>query len=204
MRLGLLGPAHEREDALEDAVEFLLREAGVDRAVYLGVDRALDAVIHRRAERLVGAAPDDASLWQRATDRCARATPAEIDAYLGAERERRALSIFESLPDDGTRLIELLDGKVLVMIHDKGKLDEDDILPASLIAFGRSRQPLVRQVGSRWFLSPGSLEDFGIMTLEDSDDGIHLALFDRTRQEVRRERLLAARGARVRVAGTEA
>ncbi|MCC6215106.1 MAG: hypothetical protein IT376_09570 [Polyangiaceae bacterium] len=204
MRLGLLGPAHEREDALEDAVEFLLREAGVDRAVYLGVDRALDTVIHRRAERLVGASPDDANLWQRATDRCARATPAEIDAYLAAERERRALSIFESLPDDGTRLIELLDGKVLVMIHDKGKLDEDDILPASLIAFGRSRQPLVRQVGSRWFLSPGSLEDFGIMTLEDSDDGIHLALFDRTRQEIRRERLLASRGARVRVAGTEA
>lgn len=203
MRLGLLGPAHEREDALEDAVEFLLRDAGVERAVYLGVDRALDTVIRRRAERLVGRSPDDADLWRRATERCLHASAVEIDSYLAAERERRSLSIFESLPDDGTRLIELLDGKVLVMIHDKGKLDEDDILPASLIAFGRSRQPLVRQVGSRWFLSPGSLEDFGIMTLEDSDDGIHLALFDRTRQEIRRERLLASRGGRVRVTGTE-
>ena len=92
-------------------------------------------------------------------------------------------------------------GRVVVMIYDKADLDEDDIMPASLLVFGKSRQPLVKQVGSRWFLSPGLLEHFGVMTLEDHDDGIHLALFDSAGREVRRERLIAARAAKLRVSG---
>lgn len=201
MRLGILGPANDHEEALERAVGFLFRNVSVDRAVYLGVDHALDTVVQQWAARLVGGDPTEQALWQRAAERCGHAGAAEIDAFVTAERERRALSVFEALPADGTRAIELLNGRVVVMIHDKADLDEEDILPASLLVFGKSSQPLVKQVGSRWFLSPGLLEHFGVMTLEDHEDGIHLALFDSVGHEVRRERLIAARAAKLKVSG---
>ncbi len=203
MRLGLLGPAVDHEEALERAVQFLFQDIAVDRAVYLGLDQALERVVRRWAERLVGDEPDDSAIWQRAVKACAVATPAEIDSFLVAERERRALSVFESLPGDGKCVIELLNGKIVVMTHDKADLDEEDILPASLLVFGKSAQPLVKQVGSRWFLAPGHLDHFGVMTLEDHDDGIHLTLFDSAGREVRRERLIAARQAKLRVSGTD-
>ena len=45
MRLALLGPAGTRTKALEAAARFVLEQLRVDRAVYLGVDGALDEVI---------------------------------------------------------------------------------------------------------------------------------------------------------------
>ncbi|MEB2310646.1 MAG: hypothetical protein OZ921_00290 [Sorangiineae bacterium] len=201
MRLGLLGPAEDREEALERAVEFLFQDVAVGRAVYLGVDQALERVVRRRAEQLVGGDPDDDAIWRRAAEACARASAAEIDSFIVVERERRALSVFESLPGNGKCVIELLNGKLVVMTHDKADLDEEDILPASLLVFGKSAQPLVKQVGSRWFLAPGHLGEFGVMTLEDHDDGIHLALFDSAGREVRRERLIAAHQPKLRVTG---
>src|SRR5687768_11018119 len=147
MRLGLLGPARNREAALERAARFLRQDIAVDRAVYLGVDTAIDSVIRRWAEELVGGDPEDRALFPRAAERCIHASHAQIDAFLEAERERRCLKVFQSLPDDGTRVIEILNGKVAVMIYDKADLDEEDILPASLLVFGKSQQPLVKQVG---------------------------------------------------------
>ena len=201
MRLGLLGPAVEREDTLERAMEFMQRDLGVQRAVYLDVDDALERAVRRSAERLVGPRPDEADIFVRATERCLQATPEEIDQFIAAERQRRDLQVFESLPGDDSRAIELLHDRVVVMVYDKASLDEDDIVSASLLVFGKSSEPLVKKVGSRWFLSPGTLQHFGLMTLEDLDDGIHLALFDSLCREVRRERLIAAGGSRMKVSG---
>ncbi|HMJ11373.1 MAG TPA: hypothetical protein VK524_08190 [Polyangiaceae bacterium] len=199
MRLGLLGPARNREAALDRAARFLRQDIAVDRAIYLGVDTAIDTVIRRWAEELVGGDPDDGALWGRAAERCIHASHEQIDAFLEAERERRCLKVFQSLPGDGTRVIEILNGKVAVMIYDKADLDEEDILPASLLVFGKSQTPLVKQVGSRWFLSPGSFPDAGIMTLEDHEDGIHLTLFDGAGHEQSRQLLLASRGTKLKV-----
>jgi hypothetical protein len=201
MRLGLLGPVHDSDKALERAAQFLLREIAVDRAVYLGVDQSLDRLVRHWATELVGGDPTDDALWERAAERCVRALPEEIDQFIEAERERQSLKVFESLPGDGTRLIELLNGRVAVMIYDKADLDEEDMLPASFLVFGASRQPLVKRVGSRWFLSPGVLGHFGVMTLEDREDGVHLQQFDSLCREVRRERLTSERTARLHVSG---
>ena len=201
MRLGLIGPEQDNDEALERVAHFLVREVAVDRAVYLDVDHGLERVVSRWAAELVGGDPSDQAVWYRAAERCAHASPSEIDEFIAAERERQALKVFESLPGDGTRVIELLNGRVAVMIHDKADLDEEDMLPASFLVFGASRQPLVKQVGSRWFLSPGTLDHFGVMTLEDREDGVHLTLFDSLCREIRRERLTSERGARLRVGG---
>lgn len=199
MRLGLLGPAQNHEAALERAARFLRHDIAVDRAIYLGIDAALDQVIRRWAERLVSGDPEERALWSRAAERCSRASFQEIDAFLDGERQRRGLKVFQSLPGDGTRVIEILNGKVAVMIYDKSDLDEEDILPASLLVFGKSREPLVKQVGSRWFVSPGSFGNGGTMTLEDHEDGIHLTLFDRDCKELGRELLIAARATKLKV-----
>jgi hypothetical protein len=203
MRLGLLGPAMGREDTLERAMRFLQREIDVHRAVYLDIDDALERVVRRWAESLVGGEPDESAIFARAAEKCAAATPEQIDRFIQAELERRSLQVFESLAGEDTRAIELMNGRVVVMIYDKATLDEEDIVSASVLAFGKGREPLVKQVGSRWFLSPGTLEHFGVMTLEDLEDGIHLVQFDSLCREVRRERLIAARTPRLRVSGGE-
>jgi hypothetical protein len=199
MRLGLLGEAKNREGALERAARFLRQDIAVDRAIYLGVDGALDRVIRRWAAQLVSGDPGESALWSRAVERCATASHEQIDAFLEAERERRGLKVFQSLPGGATRVIEILNGKVAVMIYDKADLDEDDILPASLLVFGKSQEALVKQVGSRWFLSPGPFSQAGLMTLEDHEDGIHLTLFDAECREQRRELLMAGRGTKLKV-----
>lgn len=192
MRLGLIGPAHDGDDdALERAVLFLSKDLGVQRAVYLGVDQALDRVVSTLAERLVMDHPGDAAVWPRAADRCADGDPAEIDHFIKVERERLKLMVFGALPSEETRLVELLSGKVAVMIYDKALLDEDDIASATLIVFGKSPEPLIKPIGSRWFLSPGPLDAYGIMLLEDSDEGIKLTLFDNDCNVVRNDRLLS-------------
>jgi hypothetical protein len=200
MRLGLLGPADHHDDALERAVRFLHRDRAVHRAVYLGLDAAIERVVSELAARAVGDDPGTHALWKRAAARCARAEPNEIDTFLQAERERLALRVFGSLPGADTRLIELLNGKVAVMIHDKALLDEDDIASATYLVFGKSDEPVVKPIGSRWFLSPGPLSSHGIMVLDDGSAGVDLSLYDNKCHEVRRERLLARAG-HVRVSG---
>jgi hypothetical protein len=188
MRLGLLGPARGNHESLLRAAQFLYGEVVVDRAVYLDVDGALDDVIIEWAETLVGGDPAEEAIWKRA-QRCLAATAPEIDEHIERERERRGLRIFEALPRDGARLVELLNGQVAVMIHDADDLDEEDMLPAAFMLFGASDQPVVKQVGQRWFLAPGKLDHFGLMVLEDRDDGVHLVQFDSVCREIRRERL---------------
>ncbi len=201
MRLGLLGPVGAQPASLESAVRFLGEKEKVDRAIYLGFDGALDAVIERRAKELVGEDASADGLIARSAERCSHATPAEIDAFVRAEKARNELKVFESLAGDDTRAVELLDGRVVVMIYDKALLDEEDILPATLLVFGKSKGPIVKQIGTRWFLSPGTFDRGGIMVLEDVEDGIAMRIFDAKCEELRSEKLVVSRAAKMRVAG---
>jgi hypothetical protein len=204
MRLALLGPAGDDKKSLESAARFVLEQLRVDRAVYLGVDGALDEVVSNWAKELVGEDPTQQGVWARALHACAEAPPEVIDEYLAAEQDRRALRAFESLPDVGTRAVEMLAGALAVMIYDKALLDEEDMLPARLLLFGKSRGPVVKQVGQRWFLSPGSFEEAGVMTLDDDADGISLTVYDKHLDVVRTEQLTVLRGAKLRVGGAGA
>ena len=105
-------------------------EHGADQVIYLGPDDALDRLVLEWVGRLVGVDPSEAGLWARAANRCAGAAPDEIQRFVRAERERDRL---------------------------KALLDEEDILPASILVFGKSREPVVRQVGPRTFVCPGEL-----------------------------------------------
>jgi hypothetical protein len=201
MRLGLLGPSAGHDAALERAARYLF-DSRVDRAIYLGIDQSLDRIIEAWAEHLVGGNPDEAAVFARATEQCLHSDADAIDDFLRRERERRALKLFESLPGEATRAIELLDGKVAVVIYDKAYLDEEDILPASLLVFGKNRDALVKRVGRRWFLSPGSFAHAGLMILDDEENGIRATFYDGSLSPVEAHELHTSRGAKLRVSGS--
>ena len=201
MRLALLGPAEGQPGPLESAVRLVLSTDGVDRALYLGIDGALDAVVRKLATELVGDNPSTDAVWARSARACLRSPAPEIDEYIVAERARLRLRLFESLPDAETRAVEMLGGTLALMIYDKERLDEEDLLPARILTFGKSRTSVVKQVGKRWFLSPGFIGEGGVMLLEDTDSGILLTLLDSGGRTLRRETLATPSTAKVRVSG---
>jgi hypothetical protein len=175
MRLGILGPAQGDLTALGRAAQALLDETQADKILYLGDDDGLDKVVAGWAHDLVGADPGDEGLWSRAAARCAEGTPADIDKFVSSERARLRLQVFATLPK-GSRTIEILDGRVALFVFDKGVLDEEDIVAASLLVFGKSDVPLVRRVGARTFVSPGPIgsPDGGVALLDDGSGGIRV------------------------------
>ncbi len=203
MKLGLLGPAPDHRSELAAAARHLKDELQVERVLYLGADRMLDTVIGGWAQELVGSCADDFSIMKRATSACLHAAPEEIDQFLERERQRSNLRMFESLPGETTRSVELVGGKVAVMLYDKAHLEEDDILPATLLIFGKSHEPLVKLVGRRWFLSPGSFPRHGIMVVDDETEQLRTTTYGRDFELVNSQVLESAKVLKMRVSGSE-
>ncbi len=210
MRLGLLGPSGGDVGALGRAAEFLLNDARVHRAIYLGNDGALDRAVAAWARKLVGDDPSDDAAWRRAADIAVAGTPAQIDRFVQTERSRLRLKALEALPAQISRTIEMIGDRVAVLIHDKALLDEEDILAANLLFFGKSDAPLVRKIGARWFVTPGPLgaagsggaeSAGGIAVLDDAHDDITITIFDRAGKEKLKEVLTAQRVTKMRVQG---
>lgn len=202
MRLGLLGPALDHQAHLERAAAWLRDEQKVERVLYLGADSALDQIVSRWAAELVGPKAEDTTIMTRAAARCLHGDPSEIDEFLGKEERRSALRMFESLPGETTRSVELVGGKVAVMLYDKAYLEEDDILPATLLIFGKSQKPLIRQVGRRWFLSPGSFPQAGIMVVDDVAERLTACAYDEAGSVIEKRALTAPKTLRMRASGT--
>jgi hypothetical protein len=171
MRLGLLGPGWSDREAFESAARGLRDVLSVSRVVYLGEDSLLDEVVSSWAVDLVGQPADDASFYLRATDLCLNADAGSILAFLEQERERDRLRIFESLAP-GVRSVEMIAGRVAVLVGDKRVLSEEDILPAHLLVYGRSLDAVIKPIGKRWFISPGSFPEAGVLVLGEEGDAL--------------------------------
>jgi hypothetical protein len=182
MRLGILGPAHGDLQALARGAQFLLDEARVEKVIYLSDDDAMDQVVAAWASGLVEDDPAEGTLFERAAVRGASASADELDSFVEREQARLRLKILVSLPRAPKRTIEILDGRVVLFVHDKAMLDEEDIAAAALLVFGRSAEPLVKRVGARTFLSPGPVTEAGggRAVLDDTGGGIRVELHDGT------------------------
>ena len=201
MRLGLLGPANGDLAALARCAEFLLNGARVTRAIYLGADEALEDTVALWAESLVGPHPSDEGLWERALLAAASGSPEQIDAFLRAERARLRLKSLEGLPHDELRTVEMFGDRVAVLIHDKARLDEEDIFSATFLVYGRSTGPLVKQIGPRWFLTPGPIDSAGggAAVLDDSGEDVVATLYDADGRVMSSETLGVRRTAKLSV-----
>jgi hypothetical protein len=203
MRLGLLGPSEGDVASLGRAAEFLLNSAKVNRAIYLGVDGALDRAVSAWARKLVGDDPSDDNAWKRAVEVAAKGGPGELDKFVQIERARLRLKALESLPEKVNRTIEMFGDRVAVLIHDKGALDEEDILAANILVFGKSDAPLIKRIGGRWFVTPGVIgaQGGGIAVIEDDQDDVVAAVYDGSGKQTQRATLTLQRAAKMRVQG---
>ena len=179
MRLGILGPAQGDLVALARGAQQLVDEGSAEKVIYVADDDALDQVVANWARGLVGEDPGGTGLFERAASRCATASPDEIEEFVASERARLRLQVFVSLPKEG-RTIEFLDGRVVLFVHDKATLDEDDIAGASILVFGKSDKPLIKKVGARTFLSPGPVGAAagGRAILDDAGGGVRIEMLN--------------------------
>lgn len=171
MRIGLLGPGCSDPKSFDRAARGLRDELGAETIVYLGEDRTLEQSVMGWAVDLVGQPADDASFFLRATDSCLNADADAILDFLGQERQREKLRMFESLAR-GSRSVEIIAGRVAILVTDKRLLSEEDILPAHILVYGRSVEAVMKQIGKRWFLSPGSFPEAGVMLLGEEDESL--------------------------------
>ncbi len=180
MRIGLLGPTGADATIVREAVEFLLRDVEVDHAIYLGEDPApLDAILRAWTDEMFeGQAPEDAFL----DEACALAEfgePSAIDALLARDALARRLARVRVLPPTPARAIEMIGDRIILAVHDKRVLDEEDIANANLIVYGRSDKADLRKFGPRYFLTPGPLSEGRVAVVEVEGDGhISIALFE--------------------------
>ena len=203
VRLGILGPANDDMLGLARAAQILLDEVHAEKVIYLGDDGALERVVVSWAREIVGANPSGEAVFKRAAERCAKATPHEIDHFVEHERARLRLEVFVSLPSEHSRSIEILDGRVVIFVHDKAMLDEEDIVAAQLIVFGKAREPLIRRVGARLFLTPGPIgcPTGGAALLDDGQEGINIEILGPGGVVTARDHVGGPRPGKMRVQG---
>jgi hypothetical protein len=179
VRIGLLGAIEGQEGYVKGLGSFCLDALRAERVVYLGADDALDRAVRGWATQLVGDLPEESAIWRRSL-RCVSAPAEEIDRFIAAERARQSLKRLQSLPDDDRRSLEVLSHSRLLLCHDCAALDTEDIAEAHIIAYGNGRSAQVYQADGRHYICPGSLEEAGLIVLDDDENGLRLRLFDRT------------------------
>lgn len=189
--------------ALGRAAELLLNGVRVHRAIYLGNDGALDRAVAAWARKLVGDDPSDESAWRRAAEVACNGNFDKIDKFVAVERARMRLKSLEALPETALRTIEMISDRVAVLVHDKALLDEEDILAANILCFGKSEGPLVKKIGTRWFVSPGPIgcAGGGVAALDDEQDEVVVTIYDAAGKATHREVLSVSRTAKLRVQG---
>ena len=202
VRLALLGPCEGELWALARAATTALDTLLADQVVYLGTDGALDFVVEEWAQAIGVDASIDARL--RADPSLLDADPSVLAEEVERERARLKLGRLRSIAAPGLRALEILNDRVVLLVDDKAVLDEEDLLPATIIVFGKG-EPTVRRIGSRTFACPGFLnrKDQGLLLLDegDSGSGITLTLLDAEGNEKQREIVETSRAAKLRVHG---
>ncbi len=201
MKLGFIGPCRGDIGALRAPAELLLFELGADRVVYLGADDALDRAIAGWAAKL-GAPADEGSFLDEVALLAGDAPAEALHDLLARDRKARRLNDLAALPAPPSRAVEMLDDRVVLMVFDKSVLDEDDVANATAIVWGNAREPQLRAIGPRVFLSPGWI-GVGINThaalLEHDGEGLRCAIYDGSGSVKLEHRVALARGGKIGV-----
>ena len=200
MRIGLLGPGESDEEALHEGIEFLLGDVAVDQVVYLGADDDfLSSTLRGWAVAALGSENAERAFLDRAATLASEGTAEQIDELLAAEETVRRLGRVRTLPPSPARAVEMLADRILLFVHDKAVLDEEDIANAQLIVYGKSKESHVQRFGARYFLTPGPVTAGRVGVIELEDDGtVTIALFETSGVPVWRE-TMAKRTSKVSV-----
>ena len=198
MRIGLVGPAEEDPALLREAGEFLLGDCGVEQAFYLGRAATLQAVLDSWGAEVMRGAATEQRFLEQALELALGNEISAIDALLKRDKERARLGALSALPEPPGRAVELFDDKVVLFVHDKAHLDEDDIANAFVIVYGRSKQSALHRFGPRTFFTPGPLRLGRVAVLERGPDGqLVIAQFDPHTGEPRGRDVVSMRRSRL-------
>jgi hypothetical protein len=201
MRLGFIGPCRGDVANLRKLAERLLFEVNVERVIYLGADDALDKAARGWPE-LLGASASEDDFLRDAALLASNGPPEAIEALLDRDRKLQRLSDIAALPPPPSRAIEMFDDRVVLMVFDKGVLDEDDVANATAIVWGNSQEPVLKPIGPRVFFSPGwvtapSGPHAGV--LSHGEDGLMCSLYDKEGKRTLEQRIALTRNAKLGV-----
>ncbi len=207
MRIGLASDSQGNLDALEQAFGAFVR-AGVERVFFLGGRLAdVDAVLARRKRAAGGKVPrtdpEFLAAFEEALARHASGDPI-------GDRMVRVAS--RGCPEYATgvvpsKQVDLVEGRICCLVHDKAELDRDDIANATVLFHGNAEAAAVVQIGPRYFVTPGRLArraadgaspSFGILDMTESDLVLTVYAAD-SAAELRRERARFAAGGKMSV-----
>ncbi len=195
MRIGLASDSYGNLDPLEKALE-LFGRARVDRVFFLGGRVAdVDAALARRRGGSRGAAVPrtDAEFLAAVEAALRQATGDDPLASRIVRVASRACPEYASgaVP---RRQLDLVDGRIFCLVHDKADLSRDDISNASVLVHGNSGHAALVQIGQRYFVTPGALRGappadpptFGM--LEVTPRELVLTVFSAEGAELRQDR----------------
>jgi len=182
VRLGLVSDTFGNLAALERALELFVR-AQTERVFFLGGRVAdLEAVLLRRAS--AGTDP----LAGKVVRVASRACPEYQDGKVPRKQ------------------LDLVDGRVACLVHDKSELSRDDIENATLILHGNSGQAALVAIGARCFVTPGHLRrpapagrPATFALLDAGPRELELTIFSEEAAELRKEKATLASAAKLSV-----
>ena len=162
MRIGLASDSHGNLAALGRALD-LFRRCQVDRVFFLGGRAAdVDAALARRAagtRRDAPAVQSDAEFLDAVRGALARqhAVPAQdpLDGRI-VRVASRSCPEYESGKVPRMQ-VDLLEGRIACLVHDRNDLSRDDIANAAVLFHGNTVAPALVQIGPRCFVTPGHL-----------------------------------------------
>ncbi len=208
IRVGLASDSFGNLDALCVALDIFAR-VNAERIFFLGgrwadVDAAL---ARRRFGSPAGGGPDAGgdflSAVEGALSRAAGIPEHALAGRITRVASRACPEVARGAP---TKVMDMLDGRLCCLVHDKAELSREDIGNASLLFHGNSGAAAVVQIGPRVFVTPGHLRSAGEETrpatfafLDLHPGELELVVFSAEGAELRRERASLASGAKVSV-----
>jgi len=192
MRLGIIGTAQAGTlEQLRSAVELFFRDPQLKQIIYLGEDAALDEVAAQLAHEQL----DETAFLQRGVELACHGTADALEQLLRADRESERLSVLRRLPEPPACAIEMLEKWIVLAVHDKAVLEEDDVANAQVIVYGRADEAAFKRFGPRVFLTPGPLHKGCVGSVSLRGDGsLDIAILDLEGTTLQSESIAPATG----------
>lgn len=209
MRIGLASDTFGNLEPLEAALDLFARERA-DRVFFLGGRVAdVDAVLARRSggSREAEVPRTDSEFLAAVEAALLRSAEAPADPLAGrvVRVASRACPEFASgaVP---RKQMDLVEGKICCLVHDKADLTRDDISNATVLFHGNSAKAGLVQIGPRYFVTPGHLRAEApegrpptFALLDFAPAGLSLAIYSAAGAVVARERASFAAGSKMSV-----
>jgi len=207
--IGVASDSFGNVDLLENALAQFVR-AKVDRVFFLGGRCAdVEAALARRRGGSRGAAVPrtDAEFLAAVEGALTRHTSAAADPLAG--KVVRVAS--RACPEYGSgavprKHVDLVEGLICCLVHDKGELSRDDISNATVLFHGNSGHAALVQIGPRYFVTPGHLRapapegrppTYALVEVTSKD--LVLTVFAQDGAEVKQERASFSSGGKMSV-----